>query len=301
MPLVKTLLKDLAEKNYYTAKALWKYRQRTSLRAFEGQPIIDYQMGKVGSSTVHASLRAMDARRPIYHVHFLNPQRVREIEDQRRKYFRTARYSSLRRPWLYEFLYEEIRKSNRHWKIVTLIREPIARNISTFFENLEVKPGTSAGQYRVQSSYYDFDLEVDVTHLDPLIELFFARLPHDRPLNYFDDEVKTVFGIDVFADAFDPEQGYNIFHGEKAELLLIRLEDLDRCAGAAFREFMGIDGFELIQANRSEQKVYAPLYREFKASIRFPESYAERMYESRYARFFYSDEQIRGFREYWRV
>ena len=134
MRSIKRLIRNLAEKNYHASKALWMRGQRQAIQAYHGQPIITYQMGKVGSSTVQASLVAVDPERPIYHVHFLNPARVREIEQQRRNYFGTEKISLLRRPWLSEFLFKQIRKQNRNWKIVTLVREPIARNISTFFE-----------------------------------------------------------------------------------------------------------------------------------------------------------------------
>ena len=256
-------------------------------------------MGKVGSSTVQASLVALDLDQPVYHVHFLNPARVRQIEQQRRKYFRTERYGLLRRPWLYEFLYEQIEKKDRHWKLVTLVREPIARNISTFFENLEVTEKADTSAYAVRSAYYDFDVEVTLEKMDPLIELFFERLVHERPLRYFDDEISTVFGINVFDSGFPLERGFRIYQGENADLLLIRLENLDQCAAAAFKEFLGVDGFSLISANVASDKIYAPLYRAFKNSIRLPQDYIDRMYDSTYSCHFYSAEEIQQFRRRW--
>jgi len=296
---MKRLLRYLAEQNYYTARALWKRGQRQAMSACGGQPIINYQMGKVGSSTVQASLEAMNLDQPVYHVHFLNPERVRQIEQQRRKYFRTEKYALLRRPWLYQFLFEQIQKKDRHWKLITLVREPIARNVSTFFENLEVTKKPDSATYAVKSDYYDFNIEADPQNLDELIDLFFDRLVHERPLRYFDDEIKTVFGIDVFASGFPLDKGYSVYQGEYADLLLIRLEDLDKCANTVFKQFLGLDDFKLVQANIASDKVYAPLYKAFKRSVRFPEDYVREMYESAYARQFYSDEEIRGFRQGW--
>ncbi len=197
MGVVRKLVKQLADQNYYAAKAVWKRDQRRKLKSYSGQPVINYQMGKVGSSTVQASLEALKIDRPVYHVHFLNPVRVKKIELQRKRYFRTDRYGYLRRPWLSEFLYEEIQKKNRQWKIVSLVREPIARNISTFFEHLEVEKTSDPQKYFVKSEYYGFDIEIRLGNTAPLIELFFERLVHERPLRYFDDEVKAVFGIDM--------------------------------------------------------------------------------------------------------
>ncbi len=299
MRSVKRLLRYLAEQNYYTAKALWKRGQRKAIQEYHGEPILDYQMGKVGSSTVQASLKALDPDRPVYHVHFLNPSRVREIEQQRKKWFRTDKYGLLRRPWLYEFLFEEIQKKKRHWKVITLIREPIARNLSTFFENLEVTAEQGGSRYAVRSDYYGFDINVDLENLDPLIKLFFERLIHERPLCYFDDEIKYVFGIDVFQSPFPKNPGYRIYRGDNVDMLLIRLENLDQCAAAAFKEFLDSDAFTLVQCNVASEKVYAPLYKELKSRISLPDAYIDKMYDSKYTRHFYSDDEIRGFRERW--
>ncbi|MCK4821446.1 hypothetical protein KA005_37115, partial [bacterium] len=205
----------------------------------------------------------------------------------------------LRRPWLSEFLFEQIQKTNRHWKIVTLIREPIARNISTFFENLDVTKNPESTKYAVKSDYYGFEITVDPENMEPLIELFFDRLIHERPLNYFDDEIRYVFGIDIFESTFPVDKGYMHYQSNNADMLLIRLGDLNRCAKTAFKEFLDVDDFTLIQTNVANEKVYAPLYKEFKRKVHFPEDYINKMYESRYVRHFYSDEEIRELRKTW--
>ncbi len=299
MGIVTRLVKQLADQNYHTAKAFWKSIERRNLKSYSGQPVINYQMGKVGSSTVQASLDALKIDHPVYHVHFLNPSRVKEIELQRKCYFRTDRYNYLRRPWLSEFLYEEIRKRNRQWKIITLVREPIARNISTFFEHLEVERTWDPEKYFVKSEYYGFDVEIRLDNLAPLVELFFERLVHDRPLRYFDDEVKAVLDIDIFACEFPQQKGYQILNVEEVDLLIIRLDDLDQCAEQAFMEFLATDGFRLLRTNMGEEKSYAPLYKAFKRSILVPKDYIRQMYTSRYARHFYSPEQLDRFESKW--
>jgi len=297
--LLKRLSRQLAERNYFLAKLLWKRNLMRTLQASGGEPIIDYQMGKVGSSTVRASLDAIGFDQPIYHVHFLNPVRVAEIEQQRRGYFRTQKVAMLHRPWTYQFLFKQIQKKDRHWKVVTLVREPIARNISTFFENLEVTEKMDGSGYAIKSDYYAFDIEVTLDDLEPLIALFFDRLHHDRPLRYFDDEVKIVFDLDIYNGDFPREKGYRIYQGDNADLLLVRLENLNQCAQSAFKDFMDIDGFSLVQTNVASEKVYALLYSEFKRTIRLPDSYINKMYDSKYTRYFFSDEEIQAFRNKW--
>src|SRR3954467_9048640 len=45
-----------------------------------GDPIVIYQMGKVGSKTVERSLSAQTRDRPIFHVHFLTQEGLRREE-----------------------------------------------------------------------------------------------------------------------------------------------------------------------------------------------------------------------------
>lgn len=299
MRRAKQMLRQLAERNYSMAQILWKRDQRKRLQRCEAEPIINYQMGKVGSSTVQASLEARNTGCPVYHVHFLNPIRVAELEDERRKHFGTDRHGYLKRSWLYRFLYEEIQKRDRRWKLVTLVRDPIARNVSTFFENLVVREKPGSESYTVSSDYYGLEIEVAVDNVHPLIELFMDRLAHDRPLRYFDDEVKTVFGIDVFASEFPRPDGYQIISGEQADLLVIRLDDLDRCAARAFSEFLGMDNFELRRTNVGSDKTYATLYKAFKRSFRASADYADRMYGAKFSSHFYDEAEIRAFRNKW--
>jgi hypothetical protein len=258
-------------------------------------------MGKVGSSTVERSLRALSVDSPIYHPHYLSHDRVSEIEKRRRKHFRTEREFYVKRAWLSQYLRKAIGKGldGKRWKIVTLVREPIARNISTYFENLEVKPVDSECKYNIKSIYYDFETTIHLDNLEPLLELFFEKVRHDSPLVYFDRELRRVFGIDVYASDFPKSIGYKIYEERDADVLLIRLENLNECANIAFKEFMNLDNFSLIKTNIGSEKNYAFLYDRFKNTIRLPASYIDRMYGSKYARHFYSEKEIEGLITKW--
>ncbi|MGV6806943.1 MAG: putative capsular polysaccharide synthesis family protein [bacterium] len=299
MNIIKTILRAPFDRNYYLSKAMWKRGQRKRLNACNGVPVINYQMGKVGSSTVQASLEKHLPGCPVYHVHHMNPRRVKSLERDRRRYFGTERIGYLRRPGLSEFLLEEIRRGNRRWKLVTLVREPVARNVSTFFENLQVTRVDGAGVFRVLSDYYGFEACVALDDLGVLIEYFHERLVHERPLVYFDDELKAVFGLDVYDEPFPRGQGFQIIHGETADLLVIRLEELDQCAPNAFDSFLDIKDFSLCQTNLGDAKDYAPLYRAFKEQIRLNPAYLDKMYDSRFALHFYSPEELHHFRRKW--
>jgi hypothetical protein len=295
----------LAEKNYHSARAYYLHKLRRSSRRHKGGFLVIYTMGKVGSQTVQRSLLASRLDMPIYHVHFLTQDLIEEYLEKRKQFLGTQKFGRLKHIWLYEYLRKRIDNGldGKRWHIVTLTREPISRNISDFFENIEAKPSDAGHQYYVKSDpdFYDFEIKVNVEDMSALVQLFLERLDHDAPAKYFDQELKSVFDIDVFSGEFPTSKGYRIYKGQRADVLLIRLENLNDCAGEAFKDFLGIEDFTLISANIGNEKTSAPLYRRFKNSVVLPESYVERMYDSKYMRHFYSDEEIARFRAKWRT
>jgi hypothetical protein len=182
--------------------------------------------------------------------------------------------------------------NDQRWRVVTLTRDPVGRNISSFFEILDLQM-----HYGLQDKLQTKGVEGVVPEL---CSLFLTEYPdHDLPLTFFHSELKTVFGVDVFSCPFPHSKGYMIYQGENVELLLLRLEDLDRSAPHAFEEFLGIRGVELVRSNIGDQKIYADVYRHFVETIRLPDSYLERMYKSKYATHFYTNEEIETFRAKW--
>jgi hypothetical protein len=259
-------------------------------------------MGKVGSSTIKQTLALSKVDMPIYHVHYLSKYRVEELEKQRRKYFRTEKYDILRRPWLYQFLRKELidKFDGKKCKIISLTRDPIARNLSSFFENLEVEQIGENNNYNIKSDYYKIDpIIVTINNLDILKNLFFERLNHNSPLVFFDNEIKTVFGIDIYSSEFPKSKGYKIYSGEKADLLIIRLEDLNRCIHQALYEFLNLNEINLVNTNIGSEKEYASIYSRFKNYIILPESYIDKMYQSKYMLHFYGEEEIRQLKTKW--
>jgi hypothetical protein len=295
-------LLGLAQKNYSFAKFYYMFRCRLELKRSRKAPVIIFQMGKVGSTSIKRSLKALNMDMVIYHTHLLTKERINETEKKRKKFFNTERESYLKRPWLNQFLSIEIGKktNNRKWKVITLTRDPVARNVSSFFENLEVRVIDSNPTFEIGSDYYDIvPTIVTLDDIQVLIDLFFEKFRHDSPLEFFDRELKEAFGIDVYASIFPKSKGYNIYRNSRADVLLIRLEDLNKCAGEAFGELLDIDNFIIRSENVGARKVYAPLYKKFLQTIIWPKSYFDKFYGSKFMNHFYTENEIRGFRENW--
>lgn len=95
-------------------------------------PILVFQMGKVGSSSVFESLKYLGLKNPIFHIHYLSPSGIEHVE--RSNSGQTPRHILESR-----YLRNVLEKGHpgQKWKIVSLVREPITRNISAFFQNID--------------------------------------------------------------------------------------------------------------------------------------------------------------------
>jgi hypothetical protein len=168
------------------------------------------------------------------------------------------------------------------------VRDPVARNISAFFENIiEFFP-----DFYTRYAAGELDIET-------IVSTFLERFDHDTPLVWFDFQMKPVFGIDVFACPFSTERGYSIYYGQNASLLLIKLEKLQDCVESAMKDFLGIDKLAIRNTNVAEGKEYREVYKAFLETVRLPPEYLDRMYDSKMVRHFYEQDEIRTFRKKW--
>lgn len=298
----KAALRDVANKRYGTARA----RYRLTLRRSDfGDPILIYTVGKVGSRSVVDALRASELARSVHHVHWLTDTKLadasRRYREGARRYRGTdkSRRFFQRHVWLGEFLSHEIAQADRVWTVVTLVRDPVARNVSSFFQNLD--------------SFFDFWPLDELEHRDTddvareLIDLFLESYPTNSPLIagdgdplvWFDEELKAVFDVDVYARSFPAEVGFRTYSSATANVLLIRVEDLDRVASDALGSFLGVSGVTVGRRNDSLGKPYSAVYRRFKELLIMPEDYLDRLYTSRYATHFYTEAETAMFRARW--
>jgi hypothetical protein len=253
-------------------------------------PIFVYQMGRVGSISIFESLRNaytdLAIEIPIYHFHYL--ANFGKLAERAKKDFvdPTKFLESL-----------ESHKTNREtvlnlpaqiFNIVSLVRDPIARNVSTFFHALD-------------EFIPDWEQRRNEGNLD-VNELHRVFLSKDSyiwtALNWFDEQVTPVFGLNVFATPFSTDLGYKIYSSPKANLLVIRLENLNDCVNQALHEFLGIDNFRLLRINTGEDRKTGGLYRLFMTKP-LPEGYIDRMYDTKLAKHFYTVVELDAFKRNW--
>ena len=204
----------------------------------------------------------------------------------------------------------------RDWHLATQVREPIARNVSAFFQNLrrvwvhQLPPEPRALCLRLldqKSAAGPDDVHAAAA---ALVVQFQGRYRREFTDHWFDEEMKGVFGIDVFATPFPRERGWQLYRAGRVRLLLLRLENLAGAFDPAVREWLAdspwhgrleaAERLELRSANEADTKNYALIYREFRQQLALDPALIAQEYATRTATHFYSPEELRGFASKWR-
>lgn len=238
-------------------------------------------MKKVGTTSIHRAVeRSLGSPQLFLHTMFGETgyrDEVKKLLDM------TPRF-----PY-YEVVPELIKKNikeGKPLKVITSVREPVARNISQMFFDLPVMLGSveAITNTRKQEEAFTEIFE----------DMYYRLIDHDFILNWFDLELKRALGIDIYEYSFDKKNGYTIIEKENIQLLVLKLEKLDSCEGI-IGEFIGRKEFKLIKEKSSEDYWYKPLYDTFKKKFIPNKEHLQKMYESRFMKYFYTGEEIEGF------
>ena len=159
-------------------------------------------------------------------------------------------------------------------KIVTLIREPVSRNISAFFQNFKRDTGLEINS--CSKSLYE------------LRDMFLLNYPHEIPWVWFDNNIRKHFGIDVYKYPF-PSDGFHVICRNNVELLILRSDLPDAKKSSIIGEFVGLPSFSISNSNLSSEKDYSEFMEAFK-SIKLPLWYLHRLSATKYMKHFYRDE-----------
>jgi Putative capsular polysaccharide synthesis protein len=240
--------------------------------------VLVWSKGKVGSSSVCATLRqyGFDA----VQVHYLS--------DLNLTYLMNETYCD-------QILPDNIVASLRvlhgidrgfykpPFRVVTLVRDPLARNVSAYFQNLQHFSGARA-----------LDAEAHVRR-------FLDTYPHSVALDWFDTDLRAVTGVDFRERAFDRDRGWSVWRSERFHLLLLRTEQPDEVKLRAMSEFIGAPITHMIRDNEAVNKDYGDLYTSFMRAFAAPRAYLDYLYDSDLCAKFWRPEDVRRMKSAWRI
>ena len=221
-----------------------------------------YQDKKVGSQTIVKSAKAMG----IYavHVHSFNLLKYERFE------FGDA------------FIKKMIQKTSG--KVISLVREPIARQISLLWQNFGVN---AAGALRGCRSWKEWEEK-------------FYRIPNEEDeFEWYLSEFLRILDINVYEHPFDREKGYSIINQDGISVLLLKMEkidDLETVIGA----FLGEENFKIIRNNIGRDKKYKYAYQNYLEHVKIPRGFYEHYYkDNAHMDYFYTEEEKKAFSKRW--
>lgn len=234
--------------------------------------VLVFQPGKVGSTTVFESLLKEQIKCAHFHYIF-------------GKYARWGRnYKSSEEILEGVKLLRKVEKI----KIISLIREPIGRDLSMYFQFFD--------EY-ICSDWIKPNIYKNVIEV---LDLFTKFGEYGFLFEWFVLEMEEAFGIDVYQYDFDKNRGYQIIEKDNIQLLLIKVEKLDDCE-EAIGQFIGVNNFKLVKANIGENKPYKFVYNELKRTIKIPEYIINFYYkDNKCMDHFYTKAEKEGFIKRWK-
>ena len=246
-------------------------------------PIIAvHTMGKVGSkSTYQAISRAVGDEAPVFHTHYLGLAHLHAMASKPRevpKHVADARV-------LIDRVFE-----GGPVHVVTLVRDPIARNVSTFLAQLDTR---LAGDEALQSK-----------GPAELADAFTDFHQHETPIEWGQEHLCGPLRFDVFGERFDTERRWKTYRSPsrpgRRRLLVLRTEMSDADKARVISDFLELDTpIEIRRINTTEGKPLGDLLKRVAAEISPSEEYVEHLYSSEEVRHFFTDEELDELREKW--
>ncbi len=251
----------------------------SELEGIPRKPIVVMQMGGVGSTAAINSLRALDLPDPVIHVHVLHDldkrieDAIRDLPDPSISLWEYVRSKSIR-AWMKKADDKTV------WNVVTILRDPVARDISGFINNIqEFVPD-------VEERLDRGDLDIGMLH-----DLYLSIPVRAKPRVYYEEFFEPVFPFHMPTLPYEHGKGYVIAENDPYRLIVFRYEDLGRVWSQGIQEFLGVAGCRLPEANKTEEKLVGKLYREFR-KLPLPAEYVHKMYGDPVVQRFYSAEEI---------
>ena len=231
--------------------------------------------GKVGSSSVYKTLKAQNFA-DVFHIHRISQKGV---EGSVARHLQSHRKSLPYHLYVSQYLRVKFKELlNGKLYCITIIREPISRELSSVFQNLDMHfVDANKGAYTVENC-----LKVVQKNL------------HERPdgglEEWLNTELDSTFGIDVMKRTLPSNRPFEITKVKGVRHLLIRLEDLDQFYSQAIRELIpDLTQHQLLQENVGNRKEYSEVYSLVKTNLVLPAQTLTAVIESKYFRAFYSE------------
>lgn len=171
-------------------------------------------------------------------------------------------------------------RSSEQTKIIISIREPIARCISAAFSHHSQQFKTPI-QSVAKAKQHLLDLKI----IGPF-------------LNWLDSEAIPTLGVDIYSRPFNVSRGYSIIETEQLSILLLRADKILECIKDAAFEAWGMH-ISLPSSKKINSSESIKSFDYFRKNVLFSKEELKSVYETKFCKHFFSQQEINRFYEFW--
>jgi hypothetical protein len=250
---------------------------------FEGSDriVVTHTYGKVGSTAIHKAVSRLSGY-ASFQTHFISEEGVADalrLHREEHDPIHMLQGEALR--------LQMQAHPDRPIRLITLVRDPVARAVSDLFENPALLNATGDVRQMPMESVVDI-----------AAELVSGSLAYTE--QWFDRELGGLLGFDIFTRGFDRENGFEILREGRFELLAGKLERLSDNGAGYLGRFLGLGrDFPIPRSRARSATGESVLYDQVRRNLKLPAAVLEQVYSSRVCRHFYTPQELEGFRKLW--
>lgn len=230
--------------------------------------VLIYQPGKVGSSSLEASISSGVNIHGFFDYYPCPPALKMRYSFAQRMKLKAYRFAAL-----------QTVRSRKNTKIILPVRDEADRNVSMFFQDFSFW----------YASYISKVVGKHKNESKSLItDCFESVFPHFIADTWFESEFKRLTGSGLEAINFDKARGFSQQRFGSYDCFFITTSVLSSDLGReAIEQFVGMQ-IDWQDTNRGRKKWYAPIYREFRNDAEFITPYRERFSNTLYSSTFFN-------------
>ena len=223
-----------------------------------------YTLGKSGSSSILSILQRKFSIFNVFQLHFINCDYIRQNHSDN---FATRNIDKAD-----SFLNKH---SKKKIKYISLVREPVSREISSFYQNRQL--------------FFKDVLPNDFMAINNLIE----SRGYDLALNWFDYELMKHLNFDVYSQPFDKTKGYSIYKLDtKTELMILRTDCINKTGAIALNEYLNTDIKQIKSVNVGSNKSNSMYQKQMKSQFILSDENFKKIKNSKFMNHFFKVEEI---------
>ncbi len=245
------------------------------------KPVLVFSMGKVGSLSIYYLIKN-HLKIPVFHIHSLDEAEQKMYDKQCfEKGILPGSRSTI------PMINRLILKRNRPFRIITLVRNPVERNISAFFEAFEFYVGVKAENY--------------IGTIENLVQIYHKKMAHQYPIDWFENYFFKQTGINIYDFSYSKQQKFLTITSSNIDILLLDTELLDAEKEKQIEKFLGLKNLKIDRKNVRENTSAADLYKKFKKNILLEKFYLDSLLNTNYFNHFFDKNEMQKTERRWLI